>query len=44
MSVVCGVWHSVVFLNSPYRETSKNVLKKKQEKKSAGGLVGLGFS
>jgi hypothetical protein len=35
----------MVFLNSPCRETPKNVLKKKsREKKSDGGWVGLGFS
>jgi hypothetical protein len=35
----------MVFFNSPYRETSKNVLKKKSRKKcSDGGWVGLGLS
>jgi hypothetical protein len=34
----------MVFLNSPYRETPKNVLKKNSKKKSGGGWVGLGFS
>jgi hypothetical protein len=37
----------VVFLNSPYRETPKNVLNKKVKKKESrwvGGWVGLGFS
>jgi hypothetical protein len=35
----------MVFLNSPCRETPKNVLKKKvKKKKSDGGWVGLGFS
>jgi hypothetical protein len=34
-------------MNSPYRETPKSVLKKKQEKNrlvAGGGWVGLGFS
>jgi hypothetical protein len=30
----------VVFLNSPYRETPKNVLKKRGGESSAGGWVG----
>jgi hypothetical protein len=30
----------MVFLNSPYRETPKNVLKKKVKKQINGGLVG----
>ena len=35
----------MVFLNSPCRETPKNVLKKNlRKKKSDGGWVGLGFS
>jgi hypothetical protein len=35
----------MVFLNSPCRETPKNVLKKKvKKKKSDGGWVGLRFS
>jgi hypothetical protein len=36
----------VVFLNSPCRGTSEDVLKKKQarKKKSDGGWVSLGFS
>jgi hypothetical protein len=34
----------MVFLNSPCRETPKNVQKKVKKKKSDGGRVGLGFS
>jgi hypothetical protein len=36
----------MVFLNSPCRETPKNVLKKNAKKKKSrrGGWVGLGFS
>jgi hypothetical protein len=34
----------MVFLNSPFRETLKNALKKKVKKKNVMWWVGLGFS
>jgi hypothetical protein len=45
LTIFLGKVFDMDFLNSPCRETPKNVLKKKvKKKKSDGGWLGLGFS